>query len=128
MCSFCCDITCIACEDAQHDFDSACHFSSNNYPLSEAPLNLSWQLAKPPMGKANCRRTKALGLYLINTSNEILISIRHGTTLSTLSGFSQEENDLLSLLKGMLKLCVCGAIWHITCVRPAVIMQKSKSL
>lgn len=47
VCSFCCDITCIACEDAQHDFDSACHFSSNNYPLSEAPLNLSWQLANP---------------------------------------------------------------------------------
>lgn len=64
------------------------------------------------MGKANCRRTKALILYLINTPNEILISIRHGTILSTLLGFSQEEN---ALLKGMLKLCVqrCDA-WQVS--------------
>lgn len=66
-----------------------------------------------PTGKANCRRTKALILYLINTSNEILISIRHGTTLSILLGFSQEENDLLAPLKGMLKLCVFAP--HDTC-------------
>ena len=66
-----------------------------------------------PTGTANCRRVKALILYLINTSDEILISIRHGTTLSILSGFSQEENDLLALLKGMLKPCVCTA-WHMS--------------
>lgn len=47
VCSLCCAISWIACEDAQRDFDKACHFSSNNYPAFEAPLNLSWQLANP---------------------------------------------------------------------------------
>ncbi len=72
-------------------------------------------VSKSPRGKANCRRTEALILYLINTSNEILISIRHGTTLSTLLGFSQEENDLLALLKGMLKPCVWSEATHDMC-------------
>jgi len=62
------------------------------------------------MGGANCRGTKALILYLINTSDEILISIRHGTTLSILLLFSQEENDLL--LKGMLKQSVFSEATH----------------
>lgn len=72
-------------------------YYSNNYPTSVWSASQSvLAVSKTPTGSANRRQAEALILYLINTFNEILIAVRHATTLSILLGFSQEENDVLA--------------------------------
>lgn len=68
-----------------------------------------------PVGKANCRRSKTLIFYLINTSNEILISIRHGTTLSIV-GVQSRGKWLASSAQGhVVAVCVeWGDAWHMS--------------